>query len=977
MHFRLFFLLLLVPFFVQAQNKLSGTVVDNTTKQPIPGANLVVKGSKVSTSTDFSGTFQLSSVSKGDQIVVSFVGFKSQTVIYSGQSSLTVLLQEQDNELKEVVVQVGYGSVKRKDATGSVTTLATKDFNKGVNVSTENMLTGRVAGLSINSSGAPGSLSEIRIRGGSSLFASNDPLIVIDGLPLENTTNTGSASFLASLNPSTVESMTVLKDASATAIYGSRASNGVIIITTKKGSKTLSVDYNVQFGAGELVNTVDVLSPTAFRNTIAQVRPQDVDKLGTANTNWQEAIYRNTGLVDQNLAVRGSLFGVIPTSLTLGNTDQQGLRITNEFKRNTVGLVMNPSFFENHLKVKLSANYANERNRFTDAVEGAAIGFDPTQPIRVEGAPYGGFFEYTSGVDANGNYPLIAIAARNPVAQLLQTNDRGKSNRLFGNFEIDYKFHFLPSLRAVVNLGFDESNGERRRLVGANAGSAPSNNNIPFGTDEYSESTRRNKLIDAYFVYNKSFNDFNVELTGGHSYQKFESNRFDTGNILNPDLPSTFPETTLNTDVVLLGFFGRSNINFKNKYLLTLSYRRDGSSRFEKESRWGNFPSAAFAWKVKEDFFKDSNVVSDLKLRLSYGITGQQDIPDPNGYLEKYDLGGGNSQYQFGNAYFPIALPSKRTKNLKWEETVSYNAGLDFGVFNNVITGAVDVFYKEAKDLLVNAAISDGSNFSNRVYQNVGSFTTKGIEFTLNASPIKTENFNWNINFNASKFERRIKDLVYGTDIYVGDNIAGTGTPGQIFREGYTPYSFYVYKQLYDTNGKAIEGAFADLNGDNVKNDSDRYIYNNPDPDVTLGFASTMNYKDIDFSFNLRASIGNRIFNAVDASRAQYEAMENGGILSNVPSSILDTNFQTTSNVLLSDIYIENASYLKMDNVTLGYTFRKIMNESTSLRMFTGVQNVFVLTKYSGLDPEITNNGVDKTIYPRQRTILFGLNLKF
>jgi len=971
-------LLLLLPFCVFSQSTIGGVVLEKASGQPIPGVNIKVSGANISTSTDFDGKFQLSGVNANSQITFSYTGYTNQTVSVTGQKNITVYLEEDSNLLKEVVVQVGYGSVKKKDATGSVTALTAKDFNKGNNITTENLLNGRVAGLTINSSGAPGSLSEIRIRGGSSLFASNNPLIVIDGLPLENTTNEGSASFLASLNPATIESMTVLKDASATAIYGSRASNGVIIITTKKGSKTFSVDYNVQYAIGKLTKTVDVFSADEFRKVIADRRSDDLDKLGTANTDWQKAIYRETGSLDQSLAVRGSLFDIIPTSLTLGNTNQQGLRLTNEFERNTAGLVMNPSFFDNHLKVKLSANYAYEKNRFTDGVEGSAIGFDPTQPVKVDGAPYDGYFEYTTGVDTNGDYPLIPTAAKNPVSQLLNTHDMGTSDRFFGNFELDYKFHFFPDLRAVVNVGFDESNGERTRLVGADAGSAPNNNNIPYGTDQYTRARRQNKLLDSYLVYNKTFNSLNFEFTTGYSYQKFESSKFETGNILNPDLPSTFPETTTDTDTFLIGFFARTNLNFRDKYLLTLSFRRDGSSRFEEANRWGNFPSAAFAWKIKEeDFLKDNSTLSDLKLRLSYGITGQQDIPEPNGYLQKYQIGAGNSEYYFGSEPIGIALPYKVTKNLKWEETTTYNAGVDFGFIDNRITAGLDVYYKDSKDLLANAATSDGSNYSNRVYQNIGSFTTKGIEFTINANAIKTASFNWNMNINASKFERKITELAYNSDIFLGDNIAGTGTPGQIFREDYTPYSFYVYKQLYDTSGKPIDGAFADLNGDNIKNDADKYIYNNPDPDVTLGFASNMNYKDFDFSFNLRASIGNRIFNAVDASRAQYDSMENGGVLSNIPSSVLDTNFQTASNVSLSDIYIENASFLKMENITLGYTLKNWLNDKATLRVSTGIQNVFVLTKYSGLDPEITNNGVDKTIYPRQRSFLFGLNLKF
>ncbi|WP_163410198.1 SusC/RagA family TonB-linked outer membrane protein [Flavobacterium ajazii] len=970
-------LVFLLPFCVFAQNIIKGVVLEKTTGQPIPGVNIKVSGGNLNASTDFDGKFQFSGVKPENQITFSYTGYTTQTVTIGTQKNITIYLAEDNNLLKEVVVQVGYGSVKKKDATGSVTALTTKDFNKGNNITTENLLNGRVAGLTINSSGAPGSLSEIRIRGGSSLFASNNPLIVIDGLPLDNTTNTGSASFLASLNPATVESMTVLKDASATAIYGSRASNGVIIITTKKGSKTFSVDYNVQYAIGKLTKTVDVFSADEFRKVIADRRSDDLDKLGTANTDWQKAIYRDTGSLDQSLAIRGSLFGVVPTSLTLGNTNQQGLRLTNEFERNTVGLVMNPSFFDNHLKVKLAANYAYEKNRFTDGVEGSAIGFDPTQPIKVEGAPYDGYFEYTTGMDADGNYPLVSTAAKNPVSQLVNTHDIGTSDRFFGNFEVDYKFHFFPELRAVVNVGFDESKGERNRDVSADAGSAPNNNNIPYGTDEYTRARRQNKLLDTYLVYNKTFNSLNFEFTTGYSYQKFESSKFETGNILNPDLPSTFPEPTTDTDTFLIGFFARTNLNFRDKYLLTLSYRRDGSSRFEEDNRWGNFPAAAFAWKIKEDFLKDNNTISDLKLRLSYGITGQQDIPEPNGYLQKYQLGGGNSQYYFGTTPTPIALPSKLTNNLKWEETTTYNTGIDFGFIDNRLTASVDVYYKDSKDLLANVATADGSNYSNRVYQNIGSFTTKGIEFTINANAIKTKDFNWNMNFNGAKFERRIKELAIGSDIFLGDNIAGTGTPGQIFREGYTPYAFYVYKQLYDTDGKPIDGAFADLNGDNIKNDADKYIYHNPDPDFTLGFASNMNYKDFDFSFNLRASVGNRIFNAVDASRAQYDSMENGGVLSNIPSSVLGTNFQTASNVSMSDIYIENASFLKMDNITLGYTVKNWLNDKATLRVSTGVQNVFVLTKYSGLDPEITNNGVDKTIYPRQRSFLFGLNLKF
>ena len=877
--------------------------------------------------------------------------------------------------MQEVVVQVGYGTVKKKDATGAVTVLTTKDFNKGANVTAENLLNGRVAGVTVNTSGAPGSGSQIRIRGGSSLFASNDPLIVIDGLPIENATGTGSTSFLASLNPSVIESMTVLKDASATAIYGSRASNGVIIITTKKGGKTLSVDYNFQYGGGEIVKTVDVFSADEFRNLIATKRPGDVSKLGTANTDWQRAIYRNTDFIDNNVSLRGNLFNAVPTRLTIGNTYQEGARLTNVFNRTTVGLAMNPTFLDDHLKVKLNANYSNEQNRFADGVEGAAIRFDPTQPVYDANSIYGGFFEYYNA----GNGRLTSQTPRNPVSQLLQTFDQGTNNRFFGNFELDYKLHFFPAIRAVVNAGYDESNGERSKTASTKAASSGSNNDIPFGTNEFSSSLRKNKLLDAYLVYNKTFDKLLFDITGGYSYQKWDSSAFIQGNLNDPNLPTGvtgFPKSNIDYDRVNIGYFGRTNLNYDDKYLLTLSFRRDGSSRFDKNNRWANFPAAAFAWKLKEDLLADNTTVSDLKLRLGWGITGQQEIGNNNDYLQQYNLGSGSSQYFFGTVALPIAVSARQSSNLKWEETSTYNAGLDFGLYNNRVTGSVEVFYKDSRDLLADVATADGSNFSNRSFQNIGSFVTKGIELSLSTDVIRTDRLNWNLNFNATAFQRKITKLT-ADFIRTGDNIAGTGTQGQVHQVGFAPNSFLLYKQLFDTNGRPIENAYEDLNKDGVINSSDKYIYRNPDPKATFGFASTFNYGDLDFSFNLRASVGNRVFNAVNASRAQYDQLALGNTVGNIPTSVLDTNFNTTSNVVLSDIFVENASFLRMDNITLGYTFPKWLEGKASLRLFAGMQNVFVISDYSGLDPEVANNGVDNTIYPRQRSVLCGVNVKF
>ena len=963
----------MLPISALAQSTLKGIVRDNTTGEPLPGVNVIVEGTTNGTSTDMDGNYTLSNVKSGDKVVFSSIGYLSQTETYSGQASLDVSLAE-DPQLIEEVVVIGYGTVTKKDATGAVTTVTAKDFNKGAIVTAENMINGKVAGVTINTSGAPGSGSQIRIRGGSSLFASNDPLIVLDGLPLDNNTNLGSTSLLAAINPNDIESFTVLKDASATAIYGSRASNGVIIITTKKGGKDLKVSYNFKYGSGKITDQIDVFSADEFRSIIQAQRPQDVALLGTANTDWQKEIYQRTDFVDNNVSLNGNLFGVVPTRLSVGNTYQEGARLTNKFNRSTVSLALNPSFFDNHLKFNVNANYTNEKNRFADGVEYNALHFNPTQPVYDATSPYGGFFEYYNVNDANN---ALLLGTRNPVAQLLQTNDSGTNDRFFGNIQTEYRFHFIDGLKAVVNLGYDRSEGERTRHVGTDAASGPSNNSIPYGTNEFSTRKLENKLFDGYLNYNKTFGTVNLDATAGYSYQKFQQRSFYTGNLNNPTLGSNFPETDIDVPNVLIGFFGRANLSFNDKYLLTLTYRRDGSSRFSEDNRWGNFPAVGFAWKVREDFFKESTTLSDLKLRLGYGVTGQQSIPEPNIYLQQYAIGNGNSQYMFGGSQYPIAVSRAYNPLIKWEETTTYNVGLDYGFFNDRITGSAEVFYKKSDDLLSNVPVADGGNFSNYLWQNIGSFTTKGVEFSIISDVVKTENFTWNVNFNFTKFERRIDELANNQDILLGGTGSGTGGTAQILREDYTPYSFYLYKQLYDTNGAPIEGAYADLNGDGIINGDDRYIYKNPDPDATFGFASSINWGNLDFSFNMRASVGNRIYNAVNAGNANLSLLKADAVLANVPQSVTSTNFVNTSDVVLSDIFVENGSFLRMDNITLGYTFPQWLEGKASVRLFTGVQNAFIITKYSGLDPEITNDGRDQTIYPRQRQFLFGANINF
>ena len=970
---KLLLLLLMLPLGLLAQNTLKGVVLDGSSKQTLPGVNVLVAGTTNGVTTDFDGNFTLTNIKKGDRIVFSYIGFKDETITYENQNTITITLQEDQKELKDVVV-IGYGTVKKKDATGSVTSITSSDFNKGANVTVDNLLTGKVAGVTINSNGgSPGSVPTIRIRGGSSLLANNDPLVVLDGLPMDSRV-------LATLNPSDVESFTILKDASATAIYGTRASNGVIIITTKKGSKELQVDYNVQYGTGKKVNKIDVLSSDQFRQVVNNLYPVGTgvpnsafnqgirDKMGNANTDWQEEIYRRTDYIDNNLSVKGNFLGFIPTRLTIANTYQEGIRLTDYMNRNNVSLNLSPSFFGNHLKTRMSLNYTNTNRRNAPGVEGGAIAMDPTQPVYDPTSPFDGFFEFRDGPTINDFAP---IAVANPVAQLLQTNNRSENYKLFGNFEVDYKFHFLPELRWVTNLGYDRDAGNSRNFTPATARTSPIRQNALIGNNSYSDGVSTNKLIDSYLVYNKTFNDLTFDVTGGYSYQIFEGYGYTTRNQNNVD---DIPQSTVNDDIVYVGFFGRTNLTYKDKYLLTLSYRRDGTSRFSDSNRWGNFPAASLAWKLKEDFFKENKIISELKLRAGWGVTGQQDIGAGLFYLPQYYLGDQNSQYAFDSNYFNVAQPGGFNPNLKWEETTTYNAGVDFGIKDNRLNGSLDFFYKVSDDLFQVAPFADGSNFTNEGPQNIGSMSVKGFELNINYDVLKQENLNWNVNFNASKFERRIDEIAGGVPIFVGN--IGIGTESQIMQEGFTPNSFYVFKQLYNNNGSPIEGAFADLNGDGLVNNSDRYIYKNIDPDLVLGFSTSFNYKNFDLGFNLRASFGNRILNVVKSRSSYYNQILNGE-LQNLPSSVLDYNFNTPGvGQILSDLFVENGSFLRMDYATFGYTFPKWLEGKASLRLFTGVQNPFIITKYSGLDPEFTG-GNDQTIYPRQRQILFGANVKF
>lgn len=982
MYKKLLLLLLLLPLNMLAQSTLTGTVSDGATGEPLPGVNVIVEGTTNGTATDFDGNFTLSNINNGQRIVFSFIGYADQVIEYNGQSSLTISLQEDTTQLEEVVV-VGYGTVKKKDATGSVEVITPKTFNKGFNATAENQINGRVAGVTIATNGAPGSGSDIRIRGGASLGANNSPLIVIDGLPISNDNVGGSTSILASINPNDIESYSILKDASATAIYGSRASNGVIIITTKKGNKgDLKVSFNALTTYNTLAKKVNMLSSSDYRNLVNEFgTPTQVALLGDANTDWQDEIFENTMSVNSNLTLTGNLFKTLPVRLSVGYTDVPGLLKTGEFKRTTTSLALNPSFFDDHLKINLNANVTWQDNRFADeGAIGNALRFDPTQPVYDADSYYGGYFEW---LEADGDR-VVTGSQMNPVSLLEQRRNVTDNRRIYGNVQFDYKFHFFEDLRAVLNLGLDKQEGSGTNTLsnmspaGYSTGSYSNGNFVNYGSLTTFTDSRQNKLLDAYLVYAKEIGKVNLDLTGGYSYQLFEAEQFNSGNIYDPN---SIADVNTNPDINLQSYFARMNIDFSKKYLLTLNYRRDGTSRFSPENRWGNFYSGAFAWRISEEaFLKDSKTISDLKLRVGLGVTGQQDIAAAYEYIPRYTTSTSTQgQYQFGNIFVPYGRPQGYNTGLKWEETTDKTIGLDYGFFNNRLTGSLNFFEKKSEDLLASVPYPDGANLTNQGFRNFGSFTTRGFEFMIDYNIVQSQDFYCNVNFNMFYNDREINDLANGVDIPTGDIQGGGGNTIQVHSVDYSPFSFYVYEQVYDVNGKPVEGVYVDRNKDGIINENDRYRYKKPYADFTFGFQNNMAYKNFDFSMAWRASVGNYMYNNVASNAGVLQAgIRYNDVISNIHSDFYNTGFlEEGNNRFFSDYYIQDASWIKLDNITLGYTIMDPLGyQNSKLRVNVGVQNVLTITDYDGVDPEIFS-GIDNTIYPRARMFMFGVNLDF
>lgn len=966
---------------VQEQT-VRGTVKDGS-GATLPGVAVVVKGTTRGTSTDLNGNFTIA-VPANATLVFSYIGFERQEVAVGNQAAFNIILSTDTKALQEVVV-VGYGTQKKSDVTGSVTAVSSEEFVEGQVTTAEQLITGKVAGVQITSNGgAPGSGSRIRIRGGASLTASNDPLIVIDGVPIENTSVAGAGNPLSFINPDDIESFNILKDASAAAIYGSRASNGVIIITTKKGKvgQDQQIKFNTQFSVSKIKETNDVLSADQFRQLVnEQGTPAQIALLGDANTDWQNLIFQEAFTTDNNFSLTGA-DGAMPYHVSVGYLNQEGILKTSKFDRASGSVSLSPSLFNEHLKINLNVKGSISNSRFADdGAIGAAVAFDPTQPVYSDGNNFGGYFQWT---DVAGRFN--PLATRNPLSLLEQRNDEGFVKRSIGNVQFDYKLHFLPDLRANLNLGYDITSSNGKTLFPANF--AP--NAVEGGRLTRFEQSKKNHLMDFYLNYVKELASLQsrIDLTAGYSFQDFETN--------NPKFPVLNAAGDLITDAGrpeqipyrLKSYFGRINYSLMDRYLLTATVRTDGSSRFSEDNRWGTFPALAFAWRISEEgFMRNSSVVSDLKLRVGYGLTGQQDIGSDSRavfpYLARYTLGDNTAQYQLGfdaqgnPVYYTTFRAEGFDEGIKWEETQTYNAGLDFGFFNNRITGSLDYFQKDTKDLLAQVDVAAGSNLINRLTTNVGDMETKGVEAVLNFTAIDTEKLTWDVGVNATYINREITKLSKVQDEDAIGNLeggiaGGTGNRIQINTVGYAPNSFYVYKQIYDENGKPIEGLYADLDGNGVIDDNDKYRYKNPEANVNLGFNSSLTYGNWNFSLVARASLGNYMYNNVYSNNGAYQAFGFSNYLTNVSPNVLETEFQNYR--LFSDYYVENASFLRMENMNLSYNFGRVLNDRIGLRVSANVSNAFVITKYNGLDPEIAG-GIDNNFYPRPRVYTLGVSV--
>lgn len=975
-----FFMIFFVPFMINGQKIITGNVTDAVSKEGLIGVSVLVKDTTAGSITDIDGNFSIKMPKGKNTLVFSYVGYQTQEIDVSNLNSVNIRLVQ--GKLLEDVVVIGYGTVKRTDVTGTLQTVNNDKFNKGAITGAQELLAGKIPGVTITTDGGPGNGSKIRIRGESSLTASNDPLIVIDGVPVDNNTINGGRNILNTINPNDIENMTVLKDASSAAIYGNRASGGVILITTKKGKMgdKFKVGYEGKLFSGKITKTIDVLDSARFlkvvRTSLTEGERNEVLSLvGNSNTDWQKEIYQNAIGHEHNLYFSGST-KFLPYRVSLNYNDNKGILKTDRFTRYLGSINLNPQFFNNRLQIGIYAKGMKEKNKFADkGAIGNAISFDPTQTSAYnDTVPYGGYFAWL--INDKGRLYPDGLAPTNPLALLKYKDDKSDVTRYVLNSTIDYRFKFLPDLRANLNLGFDKSLGKGTVNIPANIAVSYNDKTGGGANNEY-EQTKKNSLLEFYLNYKKVLGKHSIDLMSGYSWQHFYFKNYS----LNANAARTPSEIQIkNTpyELYLLSMYGRFNYGYNDRYLFTFTLRRDGTSRFAPGKRWGLFPSAAIGVKLIDNKNKYFN---NMKLRLGWGIIGQENLSsDPKyyyAYLANYQASYENASYQFGDRFYSTLRPNGYDENIKWEENETYNLGLDMSIIKSKLTASFDIYRKNTYDLLNEIPLPAGTNLTNFIVTNVGNMKAQGVEFSLNTFDIGSKNFNWDFSVNFAYNKSEVTKLLATTDttykgVLTGGIAGGVGGNIQIYSVGYAPKSFFVYQQLYDENGKILEGKFVDRNNDGIINDNDKYQYKKPDPDYTIGFTSSFDIYNFNLAFAGRASIGNYIYNNVQTNIGWYGNILVSNGLRNLSQSAVDLNVYRQSNLSYSDHFIQDASFLKLDHVTLSYNFKQMKN--MLLKVYGTVQNPFVMTKYVGIDPEISN-GIDNDFYPRARTLIFGVNI--
>lgn len=969
-----------------AQRTISGTVNDEN-GYALPGVTVVSAGTTIGTITDIDGNFILNVANDATQLQFSFIGYETQTVDVPANGKLVLKMTPSLTEIGEVVA-IGYGTGRKGDLTGSVASVSEKDFNGGVVGSAEQLINGKVAGLSIVSSGgSPSAGSTIRVRGGASLNASNNPLIVLDGVPLENGGISGNDNnFLSLINPADIESMTVLKDASSTAIYGSRASNGVIIITTKKGtgngSKKFKINFNTTNSVSTLTKTPDMLSASQFKDVVntainqGYINSSLASSLYDGNTDWNDEVYNNAFGTDNNISVAGVIKGFLPFRASVGYYNQDGILTPDNVTRYTGNLNLSPVFINKSLKVNLSLKASINDNTFANSsgIWGAET-MNPTAPVYSSDSNYRGYFEdYTTNAD--GTLTKTNGATTNPVGLADYYQSTSTVKRLISNLDLEYTLPMLPELKLHAMGGVDFARGEGEIYCPADAYL-----HVEDGGRDYSYGPQKNKneLFTGYMNYNKSFStNYTLDATLGYDYQYWNSNTpaYTIDNIAGE---SKGQVAASDYSHALMSYYGRLNMTFYQKFMVTATVRRDGTSRFSSDERWGTFPSVALGYRITEEsFLKDISWLSNLKIRASYGITGQQDGIGNYNYMPLYTISESTAYYQWGNQYVYTYRPSAYVSDLKWETTKSYNLGLDFGFLSNKINGSIEYYTRKTEDLLATVPCAAGTNFTTSIMTNVGNVKSQGFEMTLNLIPIDTKDWTLNLSFNATWDDSEISNLSLVDNGEIVSTLAGSTIDAyqfEVLAEGYKPYAYSLYHQLYDTDGNPIEGAYADLDNDGQITEADRYYGKNPSPDWMFGFSASLKYQKWTLSTSLRSYLNNYVYNGTAMNMGAYYSLNwgNGQQLNNLSTSVLNTKF--TSRQQLSDYYLENASFLKMDNISLSYNFGKLFNVM-SLNATFSVQNVFTITNYSGADPEI-QGGIDNNFYPRPRVYALSLGFQF